>query len=254
MLDFAIETAHAAGRLLRARVGQRRTLTFKGDIDIATDADLASEALIVAAIRNSYPDHNIVAEEGGGQRTGSPFTWVIDPIDGTTNYAQGFPYFSVSIALLREGQLWAGVVYDPSQDELFAAQRGEGTRLNGRVQVSSCDRLIDALCSTGFPYDRSTVADNNLAEFSRVLPLAREIRRAGSAALELAYVACGRLDAHWEKRLKPWDSAAGALLVREAGGRVSASGGGDWAPDSPDLLASNGHIHEELARALSAES
>lgn len=251
MLDFAIQTARQAGALLRDYRSRQRTLAYKGAVDLTTDADRASEELIVGAITAAFPHHAIVAEEGSGVAASSAYTWVVDPLDGTTNYAHDLPFFSVSIGLLHEGQLHLGVVYDPLRDELFAGQRGQGATCNGKpLTVSSTATLTESCCTTGFPYDRRERPDNNLPEFGRVLLRARDVRRLGSAALELSYVAAGRLQAHWELRLKPWDTAAGALLVLESGGQISGIDGSPWSPDSPTMVASNGQIHAELLDVL----
>jgi myo-inositol-1(or 4)-monophosphatase len=255
MLEFISQVARRAGALLRDKLTEQRALDYKGAIDLTTDADRASEALIVGAVREAFPEHRIIAEEGSGNDATSPYTWLIDPLDGTTNYTHGFPFFSVSIALLHHDAPRYAVVYAPISDELFAAEQGAGTTCNGQaMRVSAVSELIGAVCSTGFPYDRATRPDNNLAEFGRVLVRAQEVRRVGSAALELAYVAAGRLDAHWERDLKPWDTAAGALLVREAGGVVTCWDGGDWSPASSTILASNGRFHTALSALLCGEA
>lgn len=251
MLEFATDLARRAGALLRDGLGRERTIELKGAFDLVTDVDRASEALIVAAIAERFPDHSVLAEEGGGAEHGSEYRWVIDPLDGTNNYAHGFPFFSVSIGLLRGEDPFIGVVYDPLRDELFSAQRGAGAHCNGRpLRVSQTPALAAALVSTGFPYTYGAGGRNNLQEFDRIQARTQGVRRAGSAALDLSYVAAGRLDAHWELRLNPWDTAAGALLVLEAGGRLSDSRGGPWTPWTADLVASNGRIHDELVDAL----
>lgn len=251
MLSFAIETARHAGALLRDGLARRRTVELKSAYEVVTEVDRASEELIVAAIRRTFPDHALLAEEGGGVERASPFLWLIDPLDGTNNYAHGFPFFSVSIALLENDTLILGVVFDPLRDELFAAERGAGAWCNEqRLRVSETPTLAASLVSTGFPYDYATTADNNTRQFTRIQARTQGVRRAGSAALDLAYVAAGRLDAHWELRLKPWDTAAGALLVLEAGGRLSDWRGAPWNPWNDRLVASNGHIHDELLAAL----
>lgn len=251
MLDFTRNLARQAGALLRDGFAHQHTLALKSAYEVVTEMDRASEDLIVAAIRRMYPDHAILAEEGGGVEQESPFLWVIDPLDGTNNYAHNFPFFGVSIALIEDGSLRIGVVYDPLRDELFSAERGDGAFCNERrIQISPTPRLDAALVSTGFPYDYATAAENNYPQFNRIQARTQGVRRAGAAALDLAYVAAGRLDAHWELRLKPWDSAAGALLIQEAGGRLSDWDGKAWTPWSDRLIASNGHIHAELIAAL----
>ncbi len=251
MLDFAIDLARRAGALLLAGLERQRSVKLKSPFDLVTDIDYASEALIVEAISQQFPDHAILAEEGGSTARDSAYTWVIDPLDGTNNYAHGFPYFSVSLALLQDETPILGVVYDPMRDELFSAELGCGARCNGRrLHVSTTPQLASALISTGFPYDYATNPDNNAREFTALQARVQGVRRAGSAALDLAYVAMGRLDAHWELRINPWDIAAAALLVSEAGGRLSDWHGNPWTPWTDRLIASNGLIHEELIQAL----
>jgi len=251
MLDFAIDLARRAGLLLLSMFEGQRSVELKSPFELVTDADHASEALIVAAITEQFPDHAIVAEERGGAASDAGYTWLIDPLDGTNNYAHGFPVFSVSLGLLRNGALLLGVIYDPTRDELFSAEHGQGARCNGRrIRVSATPALAAALIATGFPYDYAINPDNNTREFSALAGRVQGVRRPGSAALDLAYVAMGRLDAHWELRLKPWDCAAGALMVREAGGRLSDWRGGPWTPWDDRLVASNGHIHAEIIQAL----
>jgi|SRR6266545_2781734 len=251
MLDFTIDLARRAGILLLSKLEGQRAVELKSPFELVTDADHASEELIVSAILQQFPDHAIIAEEGGGSGRESAYTWLIDPLDGTNNYAHGFPVFSVSLALLKDRIPLLGVIYDPSRDELFSAERSQGARCNGRrIRVSETPTLTAALIATGLPYDYATNPDNNAREFIALAGRVQGIRRAGSAALDLAYVAMGRFDAHWELRLKPWDSAAGALLVSEAGGRLSDWRGGPWNPWNDRLLASNGHIHDEMVHAL----
>lgn len=252
MLEFVMELARAAGQVVRENyeavheVGHKRT-----EIELVTEVDHAAEQLIVAAIRERYPDHAILAEEGHGVEQASEYLWVVDPLDGTVNYAHGFPIFAVSIAVRHHGETIIGVVYDPLRDELFAAERGGGITLNGQPRhVSATERLQDALLATGFPYDRATRPDNNVAEFTRLITRVQGIRRAGAASLDMAYLAVGRLDGYWEQHLSPWDWAAGALLVEEAGGVVTDFEGQPWTLEKPKIVASNGHIHGELLEAL----
>ena len=251
MLEFAIDLARRAGVLLLSMFEGQRDVRLKSPFELVTDADHASEALVVSAIRRQYPDHAIVAEESGGVAAEAGYTWLLDPLDGTNNYAHGLPIFSVSLALLRDGAPLLGVIYDPTRDELFATESGQGARCNGRrIRVSENSTLAASLLATGFPYDYATNPDNNAREFTTLAGRVQGIRRPGSAALDLAYVAMGRFDAFWELRLQPWDSAAGALLVSEAGGRVTDWRGESWNPWSDRLLASNGRIHDELIQAL----
>jgi myo-inositol-1(or 4)-monophosphatase len=253
MLEFAIETARRAGSLLLAGLEQRPAIELKSAYEVVTEIDRASERLIVEALTGRFPDHAILAEEGGGVMRDSDYIWIVDPLDGTNNFAHGFPFFAVSIALLHHNELYAGVVYDPLRDELFSALQGAGAWRNGRpMRVSATQQLAAALLSTGFPYDYATAERNNANHFDRLQACTQGIRRAGAASLDLAYVAAGRLDAHWEIGLKPWDSAAAALMVAEAGGRLTDARGADWHPWSPDLIASNGTIHDQIAAILVA--
>jgi len=247
-----IDLARRAGALLRAGYEQAHTVEHKSSvIDLVTEVDRASEALLVGAIREHFPDHAILAEEGHAHSGSAPYTWMVDPLDGTVNYAHGFPVFCVTLAVAHDGRPFLGVTYDPLRDELFVAERGAGAMLNGRLlRVSSTRRLQDSLLATGFSYARAVVQDNNLAEFNRLMPRTRGVRRAGAAALDLAYVAAGRLDGYWEMYLSPWDWAAGALLVEEAGGIVTGFDGEPWQPGQDRLVASNGQIHTELLGEL----
>ncbi|HZB46152.1 MAG TPA: inositol monophosphatase family protein [Pyrinomonadaceae bacterium] len=253
MLNFAIQTAREAGRVLAEKFG-RVTITHKGDIDIVTEADLAAERLIVERVRSYHPRHAVLAEEageviavGGGE---AEYKWIVDPLDGTTNYAHGYPVFCVSIALEHEGEIVVGVVYDPLRDEVFAAERGEGATLNGRrMRVSDTAELNRALLCTGFPYDvrqRSQFARH----FAAFIMHAQSVRRDGAAALDLAYVAAGRFEGFWEEGLRPWDVAAGTLLVREAGGRVTHYDGAPFRVYTPPILATNGLVHEAMMNVL----
>lgn len=247
--SIAIETARDAGRILRENYGRAKHIRFKGEVDLVTEIDERSEALIVERIQRNFPSHNILSEESGRDRspeTNSPYRWIIDPLDGTTNFAHGYPFFCVSIGLEREGETILGVVYAPTLDELFVAERGYGAFLNGRrLAVSATDSLIRSLLVTGFNYDRAT-ARANLARWEHFSMRSQAVRRDGSAALNLCFVAAGRFDGYWELGLKPWDCAAGALLVREAGGTVTDDDGAPHRLDASILLASNGQIHASL--------
>ena len=251
MLNFAIRVAKHAGRLLRDRVGTRIDIDHKGSINIVTDVDLASERLIREAISTHYPRHEILAEEGGLSESGSEYRWIVDPLDGTTNYAHGYPMFCVSIALECRSEVLLGVVYDPMRDELFAAEQGGGAALNNRsIHVSKTADLMQGLLSTGFPYDIKTSKLTNLDHWANFAMNAQALRRDGAAALDLCYVACGRFDGFWELNLSPWDTAAGALIVSEAGGRVSNFTGGIFSNYEPQIVASNGLIHERMIEVL----
>ncbi|HEU5099267.1 MAG TPA: inositol monophosphatase family protein [Roseiflexaceae bacterium] len=253
MLDFATDLGRRAGVLLRDGLDRRRTIELKGAFDLVTDMDRASEDLIVSAIAAEFPDHAILAEESGAIGA-AEYTWLIDPLDGTNNYAHGYPYFCVSLGLWRGPTPLLGVIYNPLLDELFSAEAGGGAHRNGQpIHVSDTAALGAALISTGFPYDYAGTPENNLREFDRIQGRCQGVRRGGAAALDLAYVAMGRLDAHWELRLKPWDTGAATLLVLEAGGRLSDRRGQPWHPWADRLVASNGRIHDELIEGLSAE-
>lgn len=253
-LDTAAKAALKAGALQRERLWREHDIAFKGEINLVTEVDRACEELIVGEIRAKYPDHDILAEENEYAPLQSSHKWIIDPLDGTTNYAHGFPWFGVSIAVEIDGTVVAGVVYHPMMDELFTVARGEGAFLNGeRLHVSRRAPLKNCLLATGFPYDRNRDNENNLANFEKFQFSARAVRRAGAAALDLAYVAAGRLDGYWECKLKPWDVAAGTLLVEEAGGRVSDHGGGPYSVYHHRILASNGLIHDEMVAVLGEE-
>ncbi|PYS70877.1 MAG: inositol monophosphatase [Acidobacteria bacterium] len=257
MLDFAIQTARDAGRLLAKRFGRKIEITNKSEIDLVTESDLASERLIIDRIKTYYPRHSILAEESGASEPHDraaqiDWRWIIDPLDGTTNYAHGYPCFCVSIGLEHKGRLEIGVVYDPIRDEMFAAERGQGASLNGRrISVSRTMNLSAALLCTGFPYD---VRQRNefARHFANFIMAAQGVRRDGAAALDLAYVAAGRFDGFWEEGLKPWDVAAGSLIVEEAGGRVSNYQGGPLSIYSPPIMASNGLVHEQMMSVLQA--
>ncbi|OQX05128.1 MAG: hypothetical protein BWK76_27885 [Desulfobulbaceae bacterium A2] len=251
MLTAAVEAALAAGAILRERYEKPHQVTMKGEIDLVTEADLASEAIILEILARRAPGIAVLAEESGRHPGSGERCWIIDPLDGTTNFAHGFPVFAVSIGLLFGKDPSVGVVYCPMQDELFCATRGGGTWCNGRrLSVTATTRLIEALVATGFPYEIRRHLDQVLDWARVLLPLVRDIRRAGAAAVDLAWVSCGRLDAFYEVALKPWDAAAGWLLVEEAGGRVSALDGRPFDPFVPELLASNGRLHGSLLELL----
>ncbi len=252
-MDVAREAALSAGKILKENLHGPREISYKGEINLVTEMDLRSERAVVAILRAAFPEHGILAEEGTNIQNGSGFTWIIDPLDGTTNYAHGYPCFSVSIALVRNGAPEVGVVFDPMRDELFSAQNGQGAFLNGRqIRVSGHDKLINSLLATGFPYDRRESEKNNLDYFHDLLMASQEVRRDGSAALDLCSVACGRFDGFWELKLKPWDTAAGSLIVREAGGMVNDFTGGRSGLYDDEILASNGRIHEQMLEILRA--
>jgi myo-inositol-1(or 4)-monophosphatase len=251
-LPVALDAARSAGKLLREALGGSRRIDYKGHpTNLVTEMDRRSEALIVERIRGAFPDHAILGEEGGARSGHSEYRWLIDPLDGTTNYAHGLPIFSVSVALERAGEVVLGVGYDPTRDECFVAQRGRGATLNGEpLRVSTTPVLDESLLVTGFPYDIRSTPATNLPEYAALALRSRAVRRLGSAVLDLCYVAAGRLDGYWELRLGPWDMAAGGLMVLEAGGRITDLRGGPWRLDEAGVVATNGPIHEELLAAL----
>jgi len=239
--------AREAGRLLMGYLARHVTIEYKGEVDLVTEADRASEKLIVERLRARWPEHGIVAEEGTRSEMDAEYRWYVDPLDGTTNFAHGYPVFCVSIALVRQdGQLAVGVLYDPTRDEMFAAERGLGAKLNGQpIHVSQTEALAESILGTGFPSHKRH-KNPNIHFYHQITLRSHGVRRAGSAALDLANVASGRYDGFWEFNLNPWDTAAGVLLVQEAGGTVTRFDGSAFRLDSREVLASNGLIHQEL--------
>lgn len=253
-LGTATEAALQAGAIQKAKYGTRVAIEHKGEINIVTEVDHACEDAIVALLRARFPDHDIVTEETEIERTGSPYVWYIDPLDGTTNFAHGYPCFCTSIALAHEGRVIAGVVYDPLREELFTAERGVGSFLNGRrLRVSETTEILQALLLTGFPYDvRENVAEK-LRLFALFIGQAQAVRRDGSAALDLCYVAAGRVDGFWEERLYPWDMMAGILMIEEAGGRASRFDGSAVGTRADEVIVSNGRLHDRMLELLAAD-
>jgi len=246
--------AMEAGKLLIKKNRSGSKVKLKGRIDLVTDADLASEKYIIKALRDSFPDFSILAEEGSSVETGSDFRWVIDPLDGTTNFAHNFPFYCVSIGLEYQGNVILGVVYDPEREEQFYAYSGGGAFLNGRkIKVSDSSKLEKSLLATGFPYDIGTSREDNLKYFRRFVKQAQAVRRAGSAALDLCYLACGRFDGFWELKLHPWDCAAGIIIITEAGGRVTDFYGRNFSIYDKYILASNGRIHSQMKKVLASQ-
>jgi myo-inositol-1(or 4)-monophosphatase len=250
-LETAVEIAREAGSLVSNYFERRVPVEIKGEFDLITEADRASEKLIVERLRTHFPAHSIMAEEGGGNQGASEYRWFVDPVDGTTNFAHSFPVFNVTLGLERAGEMIAGVVFDPVRNEMFTAERGSGAYLNNRrIHVSAVKRLTDSLSSTGFP-SRKRRHNINIHFYYQLAMASHGVRRTGSAAIDLAYVAAGRLDFFWEFGLKPWDMAAGSLLVQEAGGRVSdMTGAPHSVTQSEHLLADNGALHDEVLRSF----
>jgi myo-inositol-1(or 4)-monophosphatase len=248
---LAIQAARKAGRVLQGRLGRTRRINYKGAVNLVTEMDFRAERIIVSEIRRHFPEHAFLAEEKVQEQTPSPYRWIIDPLDGTTNYAHGYPTYAVSIALGKEGEIILGVVYDPSREELFVAEKGKGARLNGRrMTVSKTSRLSKSLLATGFPYDLRESPVKNFDHFRNFALRTHAVRRCGSAALDLCYVAAGRFDGFWEMKLGPWDLAAGSLIVQEAGGRVTDFRGRRLGLDGRQVLASNSRIHLEMMKIL----
>lgn len=252
-LHSAIDAAKAAGHIHRSGLGRERDIDTKTNhTDLVTDVDKQSEAKLREILIGRYPDHAFLGEEEGQEGEAS-HRWIVDPLDGTLNYAHGFPFYCVSIALEIDGEVRVGVVYDSVRDELFSATRGGGAYLNGApIGVTTESDLKRAMLATGFAYAPETITDN-LAVFARVLPKCRSVRRPGAAALDLCYVACGRLDGFWEMGLSPWDVAAGWLIIQEAGGTVTNTVGGPYTLGDKTITASNGHLHGKLLAALELE-
>jgi myo-inositol-1(or 4)-monophosphatase len=251
--NTAVAIATEAGALLREGFGREMEITEKATaVDWVTQYDQQAEMLIVSRLRAAFPDHTLVGEEGGATAGSSAYTWHIDPLDGTTNFAHGFPVFCVSLALVEGTRPLVGVIYDPMRAECFTAVAGQGAWLNGqRLHVSRADTLLRSLLGTGFPYDRHTSDLDNVAQLSRFLKRAHGIRRAGAAALDMAYVAAGRLDGYWEYKLKSYDVAAGVLLVQEAGGQVTEMDGRPvQIAREMAVVASNGRIHADMLELL----
>jgi len=251
-LDFAVSAAKESGLFLKSNLHERHSIQYKGEINIVTDADRKSEEMILTRISREFPAHDILSEESDARDSGAEFRWIIDPLDGTTNYAHGFPVFCVSIALQKKRETIVGCVFNPMLDEMFTVEAGCGAFLNGeKIRVSSVVDFSKSFLATGFPYDLRTNRNNNMNYFTALAKRTLAVRRAGSAALDLAYTAAGRFDGFWELKLHPWDTAAGMLMVQEAGGKVSDICGGQYTLESDSIAASNALIHDELIRQLS---
>ncbi len=245
LLPAMMDLARQAGDILLGHFGKVH-IEYKSVADLVTAADRESEAFLVARIREQFPSHDLVAEEGSRSETGSPYRWYIDPLDGTTNFAHGLPLFAVSLGVEHRGRMIAGVVYNPVMNELFAAAEGQGATLNGKaIHVSQTPELLASLLATGFPTQKRH-SNPNIHFYHCLTMRTHGVRRLGSAALDLCFVACGRFEAFWEFNLKPWDTAAGSLILREAGGRITDMMGGEFHLDGPEVLGSNGKVHQEL--------
>ena len=250
-LETAIDLCRAAGDILDYYAGRDKLVEFKDHANLVTIADRKSEELIIGGILGRYPTHSVLAEESGVTQPGATIQWIIDPLDGTTNYAHGYPFYCVSIAVEDKGGVCCGAVYDPVRQEMFSAARGGGAYCNGeRIRVSDVDRLSRALLITGFPYNFRERLETILDQFRKFLVASQAVRRGGSAALDLCYVAAGRLDGFWELNLQPWDTAAGRIILEEAGGRITDFSGGPFSIYMKEILASNGPLHDEMISVL----
>jgi myo-inositol-1(or 4)-monophosphatase len=250
-LEAAMAAARAAGRLLHQHWNETHQVRWKGQADPVTEMDRQAEELIADMLRQAFPTYGLVGEEGGEQFVSDDLRWLVDPLDGTTNYMRGYPLFAVSIGLEKAGQLVAGVVYNPVLDELFAAERGGGATLNGRpIRVAPTTELRNSVLASGFPYDARRDERNNGVHWNSFLRRVLSMRADASAALDLCHVAMGRIDGFWELELGPWDMAAGVVIVEEAGGRVTQVSGDPFSPYQPSVLASNGHLHAEMLVVL----
>lgn len=254
-LDQATRLVRRVGETIIRRAGRRTSVTYKykGEIDLVTRFDEQAQRLIVEHLRRRFPEHGLLCEENVDTGADRPVRWIVDPLDGTTNFAHGLPIWAISIALEVRGEVVLGVVHDPNRDETYSAVAGRAARLNGRrIRVSTTRRLDHSLLVTGFPYDIRRSRQNNLRQFSRFAVRARAVRRLGSAALDLCYTACGRFDGYWEMKLSPWDQAAGSLILRQAGGRITDFAGRRFDIYGQEVLATNGLIHGQMMRVLQA--
>ena len=250
-MSIARQAAIESGKVLNRLFGQTQKITKKGDIDLVTEADLQSERLILRTLSRHFPQDSIMTEESGYFNHHSQRIWIIDPLDGTTNFAHAFPFFAISIALQFQRDVVLGVVFNPYMNEHFEAVKGMGASLNNKpIKVSQAKELGESLLATGFPYDVNKRPDDVIALFKKFTVLGQGVRRPGSAAIDLCYVAAGRLDGFWEERLKPWDTAAGSLIVQEAGGRVTSYEGTPYSPYQKNIVAANPFIHEAMLNVL----
>lgn len=255
MIDKAVEIVHEGGALLRDFFARGVVVEHKGEVDLVTAADRSAEDLMVGKLRKYFPHDDILAEEGDYTRRQADRCWILDPLDGTTNFAHGFPWFAISLGLVHDEQLVAGIIYNPYFEELYIAEAGAGAMLNGRLlKVSETKNIRQSLLATGFPYDRKSSVQNNYDHFVDFQQAAQACRRPGAASLDLACVAAGRFDGYWEMKLKPWDMAAGVVIVRESGGTVSSFSGENFDLFGDQIVASNGLIHGAMLEVLQESS
>lgn len=250
-LEIAKQAALISGEIQMKKLGKVEDIQFKGEINLVTEVDQACEKEIISILHQEFPTHDILAEEGSGTRKDSEYKWIIDPLDGTTNFAHGYPLFCTSIALEQKGEIIVGVVYEPNLKELFVAEKGSGATLNDqKIQISQVSELKKAMVATGFAYNVAKDKNNNLNHFENFIMNAQAVRRDGVAAIDLCYVAAGRYDGFWELNLFPWDVAAGSLILREAGGKVSDFHGNSFNIYSKEILSSNQKLHSEMVKIL----
>lgn len=253
-LEVAEKTAREAGVVLLENLGKVKKIEFKAKNSLVTEVDKLSEEIIINNIKKSFPSHDIFAEESGRHSENSDYLWLIDPIDGTTNYAHAYPFFSISIALEVKGEVEIGLVYDPVKDEMFTAEAGKGAYLNGElIKVSKSDSIEHSHVCTGFMHEVEWMVEANIKHFGNFIRRARAVRRDGSAALDVCYVACGRFDGFWELGLNPWDTAAAVLILEEAGGQVTTFSGDEYSIYIKEILASNSIIHNHMIEILALE-
>jgi len=251
-IEVARKAAHHAGIILRENLGRVKEVEYKSKNSLVTEVDRASEDLIIRTIKSEFPNHSIFAEESGKDSVNSGYQWIIDPLDGTTNYTHTYPFFSISIALEIEGKISMGLVYDPVREETFSAETGKGAKLNNdAIDVSVSRKVEESNLCTGFIHTQDWMVEENIIHFGNFIRRARALRRDGSAALDLCYVACGRYDGFWELGLNPWDTAAGSLIIEEARGRVTDFGGNRYITNSEEIVATNRLIHDEVLKVLS---
>lgn len=253
-LKTAIRAARESGKIQMRGFGKAHSIRFKGEINLVTEVDRACEEKILRILSKAFPDHDFLTEESGAKNRPSEYKWIVDPLDGTTNYAHGYPLFCTAIGLEHRGEVVLGVVYEPNRDELFVGGKGRGSTLNGkRIRVSKISSLKRALLATGFAYNVQTEKDNNVTHFRNFLMNAQAVRRDGVAAIDICYVACGRYDGFWELDLWPWDTAGATCVLRGAGGKVTAFGGGPFDLYGREVVVSNGIIQKEMLKILRGE-